>query len=165
MNANLKRLAAAITAFEPVDIGYPKDVHEILPQSRSTAEVAEALRSLNVPPSSRLNELYTLCDGIELPQIDNAYSILTLEWLHRVQNMDSEPIRFDGRDILFFGADGGGGRFVLALDSDEVYYLPVGEVTPDRVYVGSDIELVAATVDEWLVQLTARVQRATDQGS
>lgn len=50
--------------------------------------------------------------------------------------MDSEPNKFGSRDIVMFGSDSEGGRYVIAIDSDEICYLPTGAVSKDRNYLG-----------------------------
>jgi hypothetical protein len=80
--------------------------------------------------------LYSVTDGISLPDVHNGYFIDGAERLV-ARGQDGEPFRVSGTDpmdVKMFGSDGGGGRFVLRIDDGSVWYLPDWGGVHDGVY-------------------------------
>ncbi|MDR3620843.1 MAG: hypothetical protein P4L85_15940 [Paludisphaera borealis] len=83
----LRRLTAILDELAGIDLGYPMGENTISPpKSGAVALLAEA----GLSAISGLNELYSACDGISMPDIHNGYFIKPLQ---RVLEYDpaSEP--------------------------------------------------------------------------
>lgn len=150
----LNKLSDSIEVFQKIDIGYPKEPHIVIDQKKSFPE-QDMIDLFNVSPSSCLFGFYRICDGVELPDIDNGYFIYGVEEMISVNTMDSEPNHFSDKAIIVFGADGGGGRFALMIDTDQIYYLPPAEVL-NREYRGQNAKLVAPSLDRFISYLNER---------
>ena len=149
-------MAAALDAMANIDLGYPRDENRIYPSSDES--LLERLASVTgLAPQSALMSFYRCCGGASLPDIHVGYFIhspeLVLRGLER-----GEPRRLtglQGRSILVFGSDGGGGRFALGAAGDgDVLYLGEGAVH-DGVFdgVGGENRLVSTSLDAFLTRL------------
>lgn len=98
---------------------------------------------LGLTAASTLREFYGICDGIQLPNVGNGFFIYSLAEFCSINKMIFEPNKVNGKPIVVIGTDGGGGRFVCALDSDEVLYLAPGEVSSSREYLGTNVEVIS----------------------
>jgi hypothetical protein len=58
---------------------------------------------------------------------------------------------------VIFGSDSGGGRFVVARDSGELYFLPMAGVTPEREYLGHPAGMGFSGMEEFVLYLCDRV--------
>jgi hypothetical protein len=83
-----------------------------------------------------LEPLYAVTDGISLPHAHVGYFIESAEGVAAMPAR-GEPSRLEGlmaMEIVVFGSDGGGSRFVLRIDDGSVYFLPSSGAMRDRVY-------------------------------
>jgi hypothetical protein len=159
MKDTLTALGIAIRAFERIDIGYPKGDHYVV-RREDPASVTQALSAFDVSWSSSLIRFYQLCDGIRLPDVANGYTLYSLQEFVSVNQLLSEPNRLDdGRRCLIVGVDGGGNRFALLPDTDEIVYLPNARVSNDRTYEGTKLRPIAANL-EGLVKILLEETRA-----
>lgn len=135
------------------DFGYPLGINELRePQSSRTA---------TVPP--HLDRLYSLCDGMSLPDVHVGYF---LDAASRTASaaQRGEPtvvVRESEFPVHVFGSDGGGGRFALALHDGSVYYLPAsGAISAGRFIEdgAAPARVLAASVSEFLDRLQKDVR-------
>lgn len=136
------------------DFGYPIGVNQV-------NERAPEL-PVEVPPA--LRPLYSVFDGLSLPDVWNGYFIDQSERFASGVDHD-DPTQLKGeptRRICVFGSNGGGGRFALDLDDETIYYLPSsGAVYEDRVFQADRLEPVvrlAGSVMEFLDRLKADIE-------
>lgn len=64
---------------------------------------------------------------------------------------------FGGKAFVIFGSDSGGGRFVVARDGGEIYYLPMAAVTVERDYLGHPTQLDVSGMAEFVMYLRDKV--------
>ena len=157
MKSELLSLKNAIDKFDEIDLGYPKGEHRIFEQGNLDS-VFELCKHLGISQDSSLARFYEFCGGIELPDVGNGYYVLSPDEIAVVNTMESEPNTFDGRDIVIFGSDSGGGRFVIAKDSGDIFYLPMAEVSSTREYLGHPVKLEVSGMEGFVLYLGERVK-------
>jgi hypothetical protein len=153
----LMKLKYLVEEFLKIDLGYPKGEHRIREQGNPRG-AAEMCKILGVASNGSFEKFYEYCDGIDLPDVGNGYYVLSLSDIVSVNGMNSEPNRFNNKDIVMFGTDGGGGRFVITKDSNEIYYLPTAEVTASRDYRGHQVKLEVSGMEGFVQYLRDRVE-------
>lgn len=161
MKFDLTTLKTALKNFESVDLGYPKDEHLVLDQENQGLGNA-VCDELGLTGSSTLREFYGICDGIQLPDVGNGFFIYSLAEFCSINKMISEPNKIGGKPIVVIGTDGGGGRFVCVSDSDEVLYLAPAEVSSNREYLGTNVEVIADTMGGFIRYLIHEVTTLVD---
>jgi hypothetical protein len=122
----MKALLAELATQQPP---YPYGTNELFAPSASAVVPLEALRPL-----------YAVCGGMCLEDVFNAYFIDRPD--HLLPADDPRlPNRIGGEPsiaIQVFGADGGGGKYAIGKDDDEVYYLHAEGAVEDGAYLESD---------------------------
>ncbi len=119
------------------DHGYPLDENIIEspdPVSRISDKSIGDNRSL-----PQVKEFYSLCDGIDWPNVYNGHYIIKKKELGEVKD-DTEPTFIEGvnsGEVLFFGSSGGGDLFVIIKKTGQVAILPYGGIE-QNVYDNSD---------------------------
>jgi len=132
------------------------------------AVALQVLRSV-VPHqvAEELIALYSLCDGIILPDVKNGLFLHTIAQLSRAkQNMVPNIIVGDEAGSIFvIGSDGGGSLFALRLDgSREILYLPTARIE-NNTYFGepNSIETVAVGIAGFLAWLILQTEEFRDE--
>lgn len=89
---------------------------------------------------SALKPLYTVCDGISLPDVHNGYFIDSADRIISAAQR-GEPTLVNGKqlEIQVFGSDGGGNRFALGINDFAVYYLPVSGAVINGTFIEDDV--------------------------
>jgi len=135
------------------DFGYPLGVNRL--------REPQFMRTATVPP--HLDRLYSLCDGMSLPDVHIGYFLDAASRTATAADR-GEPtvvVRESEFPIHVFGSDGGGGRFALALHDGSVYYLPAsGAVEAGRFIEdgASPARVLATSVSEFLNRLLEDVR-------
>lgn len=112
--------------FESQDLGYPSGVNHLREKASSFHRVPRDLQ-----------QLYSVCDGISLPDIHNGYFIESAERIASSSER-GEPTEIQGKTktaIYVFGSDGGGGRFALGTKDHAIYYLPSSGAVKNGVFI------------------------------
>jgi hypothetical protein len=104
--------------------------HIIFPPA-DKALLAELVQKTGLTSTHPLAAFYSLCNGIDIPDVHNGYFIHTIEQiLHNLET--GAPTRLASNlaeTIVCFGSDGGGSNFVtLMKEPSAVLYLPLGAV-------------------------------------
>lgn len=89
--------------------------------------------------SPQVKEFYSLCNGIDWPDVYNGYFIIKKEDLGKIQD-EFTPSFIQGvnaGEVLFFGSSGGGDLSVIIKESGQVAILPPGRIR-QNVYDNSD---------------------------
>lgn len=125
-------------------------------------QLREPPADLSEAPSV-LRDLYAECDGFSLPDIHVGYFADSLSRLASASRR-GEPSWVSNRgraEILVFGSDGGGGRFVVELEMGAILYLPSDGGVRDRVYEEVPqlpVRVLAPNVEAFALLLLADVR-------
>lgn len=161
MELELAAFEAALRDFEKIDLGYPKGEHIVRPQGNPSL-VNDVCNEYGLPAQSSLRLFYSICDGIDLPDVENGFFVYSMAEFSSINKMPTEPNRFDGQDVVVVGSDGGGGRFVNTIQSDMIVYLPPGEVSAAREYLGENASPVADSMNSFLRFLSDHLSRYSE---
>src|SRR5262249_11765778 len=90
-------------------------------------------------PNGALAPLYSVCNGLNLPDVYNGYFILPAEKVNALiaEGRLSRVADTEVFEIIPFGSDGGGNRFVLRIDDGSIYYLPHTATIKNGTYMGT----------------------------
>ncbi|GAA4589014.1 hypothetical protein BJY16_008755 [Actinoplanes octamycinicus] len=127
--------------------GYPPDEHEI-----GDAATGRELAGLVGVPESLL-VFHRVVGEVRLPDVHVGY------WIHRPSLEGDFPHALsDGRRIVVFGSDGGGGMFALPRDADGPVLLLNGGAVVGGVHDADRIEFFAADLPAFLTFLRERTE-------
>jgi hypothetical protein len=155
----LRELARAAAQMSEVDLGYPQGKHEIRPPP--PAADLERLRRTAGGRVAQLVELYSRCDGADLPDVQNGYFLHSLKTVLAAKD-NGEPTSVSGPhggEVIVVGSDGGGGRFAVRTSDPigEVLHLDSEGGVYDGVFNGTMAKVVAVAPD-----LAGFIRRLTD---
>lgn len=156
------QMQSALDDFEKVELLYPKNAHVIHPPAKeSDLELLRAAVKPAVP--LELEQFYRVCDGVSLPDIHNGYSIESARDICKYIAQGEPTSISDGvqRQVVTFGWNGGGGRFVLCTDGPpDVLYLPDWGGVDDGVFDAgfAPPRLIATSFAGFLARLLEDVQ-------
>lgn len=123
---NLKQLTR-------VDLGYPLGDNVVRPASDADSKI-----KLEEPFAKWLAELYSVCDGLSLPDVHVGYFVKPAAKI-KVPHRSTEPetLLLSGSElrVLPFGSTGGGDLFAVEATEGSVFILPPGPVK-NGVYDG-----------------------------
>lgn len=125
ITGKLRRLDSILRELAAIDFGYPLGENTVTPPIPAAAD---ALVEAGLDRIRWLSDLYSACDGISMPDINNGYFIKPL---HKVLKYDlaSEPktVLLDTEiSVLSLGSTGGGSLFVVEREIGRVLLLPPG---------------------------------------
>ena len=154
-------MEAALAELPSLDPGFPPG-DNFLAAPASADELAALANEAGLEAGAPLAAFYRTCREASLPDVHNGYFIVApprlLKW-HRGE----APTRVTGarpRDILPFGADGGGAYFALDAGGQSEVIRLADVAVRDRVADGDsgEVTVVAADFPSFLERLLADVE-------
>lgn len=141
--------------------GYPVD-QQLIKLVLPVRDLATVLPRLGCGCVDELAAFFTLCDGIELPDVYVGYFIESLERVVTGPGR-GEPVTIGGprpRSILVFGTDGGGGRFALDRGDGSILHLSSGGAVRGGTFVdeGGMTRVVTPTMADLVLEFSLEIQ-------
>jgi hypothetical protein len=141
----LQRLESVLRELAEIDFGYPLGENKIAsPTSGAVAALSEA----GLSHVGGLSDLYSACDGINLPDIHSGYFIKPLRnVLHYDKSSEPRTIILDSElPVISLGSTGGGSLFVVEQNGGRILFLPPG-LLHDGIYDGRQTNVRVAAED------------------
>ena len=139
----VERLLAQL---KEIDFGYPFG-ENTLREPALDDQVVTTLEQIGLTDATDLLGFYSVCNGLNWPDVHNGYFIKQHESLRRSTD-EYEPTRIEGNvggAIVTIGSSGGGSLFAIRKNECDVVVLPAGRIERNIYFDSEGAVRVVAT--------------------